>query len=61
MRACEPHMNDGAGSGGRTRDLKITNLALCQLSYPGFEYIIAGFGRAFPAYQNLLTPLVKKR
>src|SRR5664279_4707571 len=31
---------DGAGTGGRTPDLEITNLALCQLSYPGASSII---------------------
>lgn len=32
-----PHfwLSNGAGSEDRTRDLKITNLALYQLSYPG--------------------------
>lgn len=29
------NMEPGAGSEDRTRDLKITNLALYQLSYPG--------------------------
>src|ERR1035438_8996790 len=33
-------LGTGAGKGGRTPDLKITNLALCQLSYPGPNTII---------------------
>jgi hypothetical protein len=32
----------GAGNEDRTRDLKITNLALYQLSYPGANTIIDG-------------------
>ena len=33
--ACSGFLNHGAGNRDRTGDLKITNLALYQLSYPG--------------------------
>ena len=37
----------GAGNEDRTRDLKITNLALYQLSYPGANTIIDVVRRPF--------------